>query len=499
MKKFLKLEYKRRVANAKRTGCKIYREQNTDLYTVPDYRGNFSKSLPHGPSDDVDKAEFEKFLLAVCKANPKYIDSIKLGTPTGLKLTSLRDIFDIDLFGKYLAGIPIALPWTISSGRAAAEMAELYAMALARDVSFTDYETSPLIHELCNALSLLQDAPFPKIDGQVTPQTIFRGPWLGCVDGPYVSQFFLQTFRYGLVDMIQRFNCAQPNVDYLTTVPDYLSCHNGKVPKPALPAEIEKKHLCSLRACTSWIQVDEPCQAILDAACFLLNKSYKFNQGNPYVNGTVTNQTNFANLGRVDLFDMISRASKIVINAAWWHKYTLLVLRPEEFGFLVHESKIGQPKVSINAQLLSSSILDLVYNKYGTYLLPQAYNSGCPTHPSYPSGHAVLAGALGTIVKAWFDCNQTIKLFSVSADGQSLIDTGAETTIGNELNKLISNVAIFRNAAGIHYAQDAYNGNLFGEKIAIELLKEFVHRYDLHVTFEFRSLEGHEVHISNLR
>ncbi len=38
----------------------------------------------------------------------------------------------------------------------------------------------------------------------------------------------------------------------------------------------------------------------------------------------------------------------------------------------------------------------------------------------------------------------------------------------HELNKLESNCGILRNAVGIHYAKDAYNGMVFGEQIEID-------------------------------
>ncbi|CAN0383348.1 unnamed protein product, partial [Scytosiphon promiscuus] len=35
-----------------------------------------------------------------------------------------------------------------------------------------------------------------------------------------------------------------------------------------------------------------------------------------------------------------------------------------------------------------------------TFLLPQTVREGSPTHPSYPSGHAVQNGAFSTLLKA---------------------------------------------------------------------------------------------------
>ena len=39
----------------------------------------------------------------------------------------------------------------------------------------------------------------------------------------------------------------------------------------------------------------------------------------------------------------------------------------------------------------------------GNWLLPMAFPEGSPMHPSYGAGHATVAGACTTILKAWFD------------------------------------------------------------------------------------------------
>ena len=45
-------------------------------------------------------------------------------------------------------------------------------------------------------------------------------------------------------------------------------------------------------------------------------------------------------------------------------------------------------------------------------------------------------------------------------------------TVGGELNKLADNVAIGRDAAGVHYPQDGVQGLLVGERQAIALLQD---------------------------
>jgi hypothetical protein len=101
-------------------------------------------------------------------------------------------------------------------------------------------------------------------------------------------------------------------------------------------------------------------------------------------------------------------------------------------------------------------------------LLPQVFPEGSPLHPSYGSGHATVAGACVTILKAMFDgstgyANPVV----ASADGLSLVPyVGSDAnslTVEGELNKLASNVAHGRNIAGVHWRSDAYWSLRLGE------------------------------------
>ena len=44
----------------------------------------------------------------------------------------------------------------------------------------------------------------------------------------------------------------------------------------------------------------------------------------------------------------------------------------------------------------------------GSLMLPAAFPEGSPTHPSYTAGHATVAGACVTILKAMFDTQNTV-------------------------------------------------------------------------------------------
>ena len=78
-------------------------------------------------------------------------------------------------------------------------------------------------------------------------------------------------------------------------------------------------------------------------------------------------------------------------------------LRPEAFGGSVHMTASGQAHYPLNADVLGSTALHTVFSKSDTYFLPQAFPEGSPQHPSYTQGHATMAGACATILKAAFD------------------------------------------------------------------------------------------------
>ena len=82
--------------------------------------------------------------------------------------------------------------------------------------------------------------------------------------------------------------------------------------------------------------------------------------------------------------------------------------------------------------------------------MPQAFPEGSPTHSSYGSGHATVAGTCVTILKAFFDETDTVKNPVVpNADGTALVPyEGEPLTVLGELNKVARNVAVGRNGVG---------------------------------------------------
>ena len=69
---------------------------------------------------------------------------------------------------------------------------------------FSDYGSSQIIADAAADLSRFPDFRGPKENGQVTPQTIFRGSTPGDLVGPYLSQFMWLGFHMGALTVAQR-------------------------------------------------------------------------------------------------------------------------------------------------------------------------------------------------------------------------------------------------------------------------------------------------------
>jgi hypothetical protein len=179
-------------------------------------------------------------------------------------------------------------------------------------------------------------------------------------------------------------------------------------------------------------------------------------------------------------------------------------LRPEAFGGRVHNHKTNRKIYPIHQELLDSDVLDAIEGEHSTYLLPQAFPEGSPTHPSYGAGHAVVAGACVTILKAWFEESTKIEqLFDpkvADAQGDALVDyTGADAgdmTLGGELDKAAANVGIGRNMGGVHWRSDYTESMKLGEHVAIQMLLEQREMYNEDYSFTLTKFDGSQVDIS---
>lgn len=111
----------------------------------------------------------------------------------------------------------------------------------------------------------------------------------------------------------------------------------------------------------------------------------------------------------------------------------------------------------------------------------------------------MVAVAAVTILKAYFNDSFVIPNPVVpNADGTALIPySGPAPTIEGELNKLATNIAIGRDAAGVHFRSDGDDGLALGEEMAISLLSDYINTYhEDHPGFTFNKFDGTSVTIS---
>jgi hypothetical protein len=458
------------------------------------YRNVYSKALPHSDLVSPNSSVYQSLVQSIRDKNLNLLYSI---VNQNRKLVDVYCILDSELLGIYRSSIQIDPAPEPLSNHAAGELLEVYAMALLRDVPFSEWSTNLDVANTINNLNLVKDdLNAPLESGNITVNTLFRGPAVsGNLIGPYVSQFLWQNFTLGGLVLKQLQSIPSTNDDYLTDPSGFVANWNS----PMAPVDLNgstQRYLLTIRDCANSHHLDQLWQIFFIAATILLNKSIPFSF-------TTTNRTGikFINLGPVDLFDQMMTASKLAMNSAWMWKWCQLRYRPEEMAYQVHLKKAGSG-LDFPSILLDNPILQEIHDRTGTYLMPVAFPEGSPSHPSYPAGHSTVAGAMATIVKAFFNCNRTIQAKVPNADGSELVDLVengqvVELNIGDELNKLAYNCAIFRNFAGVHYRSDGDGGILIGEQVGIQLLEELSTRYEGNVTFTLKKMNGETITISN--
>jgi hypothetical protein len=476
------------------------------------YIGNYSKGLPHHPINNLKAGEvvntaYESMMRAITSANPQDFEDVQLGL--GRRLTDPQAGLSFDLEGADSHDLSLLPAPRIDGPQAAGEMAELYWMALCRDIQFGDFMTDFTLAAAASDLSS-RYSNFPVPLRPITSKTIFRGYTNGDIKGPYISQFLYQDVVWGSLALKQRQRVpvGGKEGDYLYDYSRWLEAQNGKDISSAdklLGDDSYTRYMITPRDLCYYVHVDVLYEAYLHAALILLHNKVPLDPGNPYEHSRT--QIGFGTFGSPHILSLVTEVATRALKAVWFQKWFVhRRLRPEGFAGLIHRMKSTGPSpprpnplYSIHKEVLNSRAVDAVFGKYGAYLLPQAFPEGSPTHPSYGSGHATVAGACVTILKAWFREDTKIsEFFDPVIPDQSypyilsttFVPDGGDLTVGGELDKLASNIAIGRNWAGIHYRSDYKESLELGEKIAITILEEQKITYREVASFSLTKFDG---------
>lgn len=522
-------EYRKNTAEAERIDVGELPD-NGDSHRFTDYSGNWSKCLGHDGLGVPNAASYLSLLNALRSGQFRDFQNVLVGTPGGTGPNSLLNgpqgslAFDLEGIDSHATnGIPPAP--SVASAQTASEAVEHYWSALMRDVNFVDYPTNSVVAQAVgdmNNLSFVQSSHNKEIPYPVTPQNLFRGqiyPGDGNVQGPYLSQFLLQPAFFGVQPLAQQFqrflSIGEGGADYMTSVSEYQNIQNGIPPARHLAFDSTVRYVRMGRDLAAYTHVDVLYQAYFVAFLVLAGISAPLNPGNPYI-GSRT-ERGFGTFGAPDAATTMAELSTRALKAAWFHKWIVnLRMRPEEYGALVqarltHTSPFPQAAGALNSDVLNSAVLPLIYSQYGTYLLPQAFPEGAPTHPCYPTGHGSVAGACITVLKFFYDGSQRIRpllqavgsdVYVPSEDGLSLVPyTGSDRdrlTIDGELAKLGFNISLGHGVhAGIHFRSSSVQSLLLGEQVALSVLQDRARSYNEPFTINITKFDGTSAPISN--
>lgn len=449
--------------------------------------------MPHDEHGEVDPEAYCALTRAIESGHHDDFEAVPLAGH--LKLVNPQAAFTFTLEGPDSHQLSLPAPPRFDSATRAAEMAEVYWQALTRDVAFAHYETDRVVGAAATDLSALPGFPGPRSDGRVTPSVVFRGGSPGDCTDPYVSQFLYKDVPYGPVVLAQSYGSPPLGADFLTSYDDWLAVQRGILP-PAVDRHLSARYIATGRDLGEWVHRDFTYQAFLNAALILLELGASPDTANPYL-GSPT-QAGFVTFGAADVLDLVARVANLALKATWYQKWVVhRTLRPEALGGRVHHHLTGAARYPLHPDLLTGSEAPRrVFSQCGSYLLPVAYAEGSPAHPSYPAGHASVAGACATVLKAFFDESALIPdPVEASPDGQRLKPfRRRQLTVGGELNKLASNVGFGRSFAGVHYRSDCAAGLQLGETVALRLLAELRPTYaEPFVGFSLTCFDGARV------
>jgi hypothetical protein len=193
---------------------------NGDEDRYPDRRASFAKTLPHNDLGEVDPDAYRQWLAILASGDSEKFAAMPRDREAFERLNNPQATYAIDLFGADPAVLSLAPPPSFASQAMAAEMAELYWLALMRDVPFHDYEVHPL------AIAAIADLRTVGL-GQFTAATLFRGAAANERLGPFVSQFLWRDIPFGLKTIEQRYRVPSVGQSFVTTFVGWLACQRG--------------------------------------------------------------------------------------------------------------------------------------------------------------------------------------------------------------------------------------------------------------------------------
>ena len=501
---------------------------NGDATRFTDFSGSYSKASLHDALGVPNAASWLSLKSALKSGKFEDFEDIIVGTPGGgpnSKHNGPQGALALDLEGLDSHATVVPPAPSVTSNITAAEAVEHYWGALLRDVPFSEYPANSLVAQAVadmNKLSFLNSTQNVEYPFPVTPGNLFRGQFVpgdGNVQGPYISQFMVQPTFLGAQPLSQQYQTFLPLVDggsdFMASVGEYQQIQNGGASVGQLAFDPTFRFIRNGRDLAAYTHVDVLYQGYFTAFLVLAGIGAPPNPGNPYI-GSRTEKA-FCTLGGPDTAATLAEMATRALKGVWFHKWIKdLRMRPEEYGALVEanltkSTPAPQAAGALHKDVLNSAVLPIIQGTNHSFLLPQAFPEGSPTHPCYPTGHGTVGGACITALKFFFDGSQRIRplltragrdVVLPSADGLSLNTyTGADREnldINGELNKLAYNISFGHGIhAGIHFRSSTYWSILLGEQIAISMLRDRAKSNNEPFTISITKFDGTTATITN--
>ncbi len=608
------------------------------------FAASYHKGLPHDVNGVVDAASYHAMVRILVGNETGAVETLPMGgnrrgagvatdpirytlpaadkngnTLGYRKLTSPFTGHVHDPIGADAAAFAISEAPRLNSDELAAEMAEVYAMALLRDVPFTaiDDESGANVAAVRQALDSMpffqanfnasSDAERRRYEtrGVITSgHDLFRGSTPGAKAGPWLTQFLLAgsstdggtflrangtagqgntsepSFRgtfarfdhnegfvlYGTQIVDQRSIVAREDIDFMTNWASWLDCQNGVDFNNFNIFRDRRRYITTPRDIATYVHFDALYQAYQVACLLMLGEGggrFPKDRGMPETSSRT--RSAFVSFGGPHILSLVTEVATRALKAVWRQKWMHhRRARPEVVAawLTLHENNpalIGdnvlRDAIAGLRSKLPQSLLDMVsaHNTAQTaaavahsptngnpprivpdaavagalptiaddknFLLPMAFPEGSPTHPAYGAGHATVAGACVTVLKAFFEMFDAdgrtelawpltpfVPTFSDGAGGNAneggelvdaVVDPAERLTIQGELDKLAANISIARDMAGVHYYTDYYESLRLGERIAVSIIEEHLSMYSESVSMSFTSFDGDHVRISS--
>ena len=492
---------------------------NGDEQRYSDHSASYSKVLLQDNICVVNPAAWASFKKALDSGKNSDFEAIIIGGTRTLNGPQGSYAFDLEAADSSQFGDapdigdprgPYLVPPfdAVASEAYGTQLVEMYWASLLRDVAFTEYPGNATVATAAAELTSMPAYRGPRDkSGKVTPELLFRGIFQGETVGPYLSQFMLTPTTMGQLPLNLQYVTYTPGVDYMQDASTFLQVQNGISTGFTNQSDPTARYLHDFRGMAAETHTDVLYQEYFTALMMMSTLNVPLNPGNPYVESKT--QNGFGTFGGPDFAATVGEVAARALNKVWFQKWLVhLTHRPEWGGGLVHQVLSGNgSKVQAhpNDNVLNSQAVAEAHkqNRYGTWLLSQAFPEGSPAHPSYPTGHGTVGAACTTILKFFYDGSFVIPNPLVPAsDGLSLLPyTGSdagEITVNGELNKLARNVSFGHGVgAGIHWRSDTDQSMLLGEAIALSFLRDKARAYHEKFTVKLTKLDGSIATIRN--